>query len=82
MTVADLKLKIFREVDSLEKNRLQEIYGLLINYIRGQKDIDDWDKLSEKQKQGIVDAINEIDSGKGTPHKKVMARIRKNYINA
>jgi len=82
MTVADLKLKIFREVDSLEKNRLQEIYGLLINYIRGQKDIDDWDKLSEEQKQGIVDAINEIDSGKGTPHKKVMARIRKNYINA
>jgi len=82
MTVADLKLKIFREVDSLEKNRLQEIYGVLINYIRSQKDIDDWDKLSEEQKQGIVDAINEIDSGKGTPHKKVMARIRKNYINA
>ena len=82
MTVADLKLKIFREVDSLEKNRLQEIYGVLINYIRGQKDVDDWDKLSEEQKQGIVDAINEIDLGKGTPHKKVMARIRKNYINA
>jgi len=82
MTVADLKLKIFREVDSLEKNRLQEIYGVLINYIRGQKDIDDWDKLSEEQKEGIVEAINEIDSGKGTPHKKVIARIRKNYINA
>jgi hypothetical protein len=82
MTVADLKLKIFREVDSLEKNRLQEIYGVLINYIRGQKDIDDWNKLSEEQKQGIVDAINEIDSGKGTPHKKVMSRIHKNFINA
>jgi hypothetical protein len=82
MTVADLKLKIFREVDSLEKDRLHEIYGVLINYIRGQKDINDWDKLSEEQKQGIVDAISEIDSGKGTPHKKVMSRIRKNYINA
>jgi hypothetical protein len=82
MTVADLKLKIFREVDSLENNRLQEIYGVLINYIRGQKDVDDWEKLSEEQKQGIVDAINEIDSGKGTPHKKVMSRICKDYINA
>jgi hypothetical protein len=82
MTVADLKLKIFREVDSLEKNRLQEIYGVLINYLRGQKDIDDWDKLSEEQQQGIVKAISEIDSGKGNPHKQVMTRIRKKYIHA
>jgi len=79
MTVADLKLKIFRQVDSLQKNRLEEVYGLLINYIRGHKDIDDWDKLSEEQKQGILDAIEEIDKGKGIPHDKLMASIRKKY---
>ena len=79
MTVADLKLKIFRLVDSLQKNRLEEVYGLLINYIRGHKDIDDWDKLSEEQKQGILDAIEEIDKGKGIPHEKLMASIRKKY---
>jgi len=79
MTIADLKLKIFRQVDSLEKNRLEEVYGLLINYIRGHKDIEDWDKLTEVQKQGIFDAIEEIDKGKGAPHKKVMASIRKRY---
>jgi len=79
MTVADLKLKIFRQVDSLQKNRLEEVYGLLINYIRGQKDIDDWDKLSEEQKQGILDAIEEMDKEKGIPHKKLMANIRKKY---
>ena len=82
MTISDLKLKIFRQVDSLEKNRLEELYGVLLNYINGKKDIDDWEKLTEEQKQGIIDAIEEIDSGKGIPHQKVMAEIRKKYSNA
>jgi len=82
MTVAELKLKIFRQIDSLEKNRLEELYGVLKNFINGKKDISDWVKLTEEQKQGILDAIDEIDSGKGIPHEKVMAKIRKNYLHA
>ena len=82
MTASDLKLKIFRQIDSLERNRLEEIYGVLMNYINGHKDIHDWEKLSEEQKQGIIEAIDEIDSGKGIPHQKVMAKIRKKYLNA
>jgi hypothetical protein len=82
MTISDLKLKIFRQVDSLEKNRLEELYGVLINYINGQKDIDDWEKLTIEQKKGIIDAIEEIDSGKGIPNEKVMSTIRKKYLHA
>jgi hypothetical protein len=82
MTIAELKLKIFREVDSMEKNRLEEFYGLLLNYINGRKDISDWDKLTEEQRQGLLDAINEIESGKCIPHKKVMENIRKKFPNA
>jgi hypothetical protein len=82
MTIAELKLKIFRQIDSLEKNRLEELYGVLKNFINGKKDIDDWDMLTEEQKEGIMNAIDEIDSGKGIPHQKVMAKIRKNYLHA
>jgi hypothetical protein len=82
MTVSDLKLRIFREIDSLEKNRLEEFYGLLMNYINGQKDISDWDKLSAIQKKGILDAVDEIDSGKGVPHKAVLDKFRKKYSHA
>lgn len=78
MTVSDLKLKIFRQIDSLEKNRFEELYGVLTNFMNGQKDMNDWDKLTEEQQQGIIEAIDEIDSGKGIPHEKVMANIRKN----
>jgi len=82
VTVSDLKLRIFREIDSLEKNKLEEFYGLLLNYINGKKDLSDWDKLSANQKQGILDAIDEIDSGKGISNKAVLNRLRKKYSHA
>ena len=82
MTVSDLKLRIFRQIDSLEKNKLEEFYGLLMNYINGQKDISDWDKLTEFQKKGIQDAIDEVESGKGISNKIVIDKFRKKYPNA
>lgn len=82
MTVSDLKLKLFRQIDSLEKDRLEELYGVFSNYINGKKDMEDWNELTEEQKQGIVEAIDEIDAGKGIPHSNVMANIRKKYTNA
>ena len=82
MTVSDLKLKIFRQIDSLEKSRLEEFYGLLLNYVNGKKDVSDWEKLSDAQKVGILDAIDEIDSQKGLTHKVVIDKFRKRYLNA
>jgi len=82
MTVSDLKLKIFRQIDSLEKSRLEEFYGLLLNYVNGKKDISEWDKLSETQRQGILDAIDELDSKKGVSNKVVIDKFRKKYSNA
>lgn len=79
MTVSDLKLKLFRQIDTLEKRKLEEIYGVLINIINGQKDISDWDKLSDNQKHGILNAIDEIEGGKGIPNKLVLDKFRKKY---
>jgi hypothetical protein len=82
MTDSDLKLKIFRQIDSLEKSRLEEFYGLLLNYVNGKKDVTDWDKLTTAQKQGILDAIDEMDSQKGVAHEVVIDKFRNKYLNA
>jgi len=82
MTVSDLKLRIFRQIDSLEKSKLEEFYGVLLNYINGQKDISDWDKLSAAQKQGILDAIDEVESGKGIPNKVVLNKFRNKHAKS
>jgi hypothetical protein len=79
MSIADLKLKIFREVDALPKDDLEEVYGLLTNYLRGQQDMNDWHQLPEDQKQGILEAIAEVEKGNGQPHATVMANIREKY---
>jgi hypothetical protein len=79
MTVSDLKIKIFRQIDSLEKNRLEEFYGLLLNYINGKIDISDWEQLSPAQKQGLMDSVDQLDSDKGSSHKVVMDKLRKKY---
>jgi hypothetical protein len=79
MTVSDLKLKIFRQIDSLEKNRLEEFYGLLLNYINGKKDISDWERFTQAQKKGLMEAIDQLDSGNGISHKDVIDKLRKKY---
>ena len=82
MTLSDLKLKIFRQIDSLERNRVEELYSVLLNFLNEKKDINDWERLTDEQRQGIFDAIEEIESGKGIPNDKVMTKIRKKYSHA
>ena len=82
MTVADLKLKIFRQVDALEKSRLEELYGILVNFLNKEKDIEDWGILTDKQKQGLIDSIEEINSGKGIPHEMAITKFRGKFKNA
>lgn len=79
MDTSELKLKIFRHIDSLEKSKLEEFYGILKNYINKKKDTSDWVNLTTDQRQGILNAIDEIDSGKGISHENVMAKYRKKY---
>jgi hypothetical protein len=81
MKVAELKLKIFRQVDSLGKSQLEELHGVFTNYINSRNDINEWSKLSKEQQQGLFDAEKEIESGKGISHEKVMKNVRTRFIN-
>ena len=82
MTVSELKLRLFRKIDALDKSKLEEVYGVLTNYINGQKDISDWDNLSDNQKHGILNAIEELETGNGIPNQVVLNKFRKKYFHA
>lgn len=82
MTVSELKLRLFRQIDTLDESKLEEVYGVLTNYINGLKDISEWDKLSDNQRHGILDAIEELETGKGIPNKVVLDKSRKKYSHA
>jgi hypothetical protein len=79
MDTSELKLKILREIDSLDKSKLQELYGYVQNYVRGTKNISDWDTLSEAQQDGIRQAIDDLDKGVSVVHEDVISKYRKKY---
>ncbi|MDA3904944.1 MAG: hypothetical protein PF484_02600 [Bacteroidales bacterium] len=82
MNASELKLKLFRQIDLLEKSSLEDLYGVLINFINSKKDIEDWVNLTDNQKRGIINAIEEMDSGNGISHNKVINKFRKKYSHA
>ncbi len=79
MDTAELKLKIFRQVDSLEPPKLEEVYGLILNFLNSSKEPDEWAFLTSEQKAGIEEAIAEIEQGKGVAHENVVAEFRDKY---
>jgi hypothetical protein len=82
MTASDLKMEIFRRIETLDKDKLEEFYGVLLNYINGQQNLDEWEKLTEEQKKGLLDSIQEINAGKGSIHAEVMTKFRNKYKDA
>jgi hypothetical protein len=81
MNIAELKIKIFRQVDSLDSNKLEEFYGLMMNYINSKKEVDEWIGVNDDEIQGIEAAIKELDAGKGIPHAQVMSKLRKKHTH-
>jgi len=74
MSTAELKLKLFREIDTLEKSKLEQIYGLVLNFINKDNDTEEWNALTTTQQKGLMDAIEEMNSSEGIDHKKVMEK--------
>ena len=79
MSTAELKLKLFREIDTLEKSKLEQIYGLVLNFINKDNDTEEWNDLTATQPKGFLDAIEEMDSSDGIDHKKVMEKYKNKY---
>lgn len=82
MSSAELKLKLFRQIDNLDKSKVEELYGLFLNFINGKKNLTDWNNLREEEREGILNAVKQIDENTGIPHSKVISRAKKKYANS
>lgn len=79
MSIAELKLKIFRQIDGLDKANLEEAYGILLNYLNSKEDVDEWANLTADQKKGIIEGIEQIENNEGIAHKQVMQKYKHKY---
>jgi len=79
MNAAEIKIDLFRKLDSLKENRLKEAYGLLLNYINSKSGIDEWQDLTQEQQAAIKLGIDQLNNGQGRSHNDVIMDIRNQY---
>ena len=79
MKASEIKVKLFQQIDALDNERLEELYGVLLNFIRGEDSIDEWNKLTDIQQNGIQEGIYELDSNQGISNDIVLEELRKKY---
>ena len=82
MSTAELKLQIFRQIDSLDQKSLEKLHHIVDILIDPQYNSSDWDELTEQQQQGILDAIEEAEAGYIVSHEEVMKKARTKINNA
>ena len=82
MSTEELKLQIFRQVDALDASKLKEFYGLMMNYLNSNRDMVEWIGVSDTEKQGIEDAIKQMNKGEGIKHEQVMANMKNKFTHA
>lgn len=81
MNAAEIKMDLFRKLDSLKGNRLEEAYGILLNFINSKNEIDEWDNLSAEQKSAIQLGIDQLNNGEGKKHTELISDLRKKFLN-
>lgn len=79
MDGTEIKIKMFKQIDSLDKKDLEQLYGMFLNFLNGKVSSNNWDDLSEEQKKGLETGIYELDSDQGIPNDVVMEELRKKY---
>lgn len=79
MNIAELKLKFFRQIDSLDEDKLEQAYGVLLNYINSKDDLDEWNNLTSEQQKGIIDSIEQLENNQGISHKEVIKKYKNKY---
>jgi hypothetical protein len=81
MSTEEIKLQIFRQVETLDRSKLKEFYGVMLNYMNSTKDTAEWFGISDIEKQGIEEAIIQIKEGKGISNEHVMAKMKSKHIH-
>ena len=70
-------MEIFRQIDQLNPNQLKKVYTLLNDTLNRDLDISEWEELSEEQKNGLFDAIKQMDKGLGIASEDVLKRYKR-----
>jgi predicted Fe-S protein YdhL (DUF1289 family) len=79
MDASELKIELWKKIESLNADKLQSVYVLIMNYLDGAHDSGEWISMHESEKQAILDGIRQIEKGISAEHQMVLNESRKKY---
>ena len=79
MNISEFSIKITKEVENLDSKKLDELYGQFLNFLNSNKEDKEWSKLSNDEKEGIEEAISQMDEDKGIPHSIVISKMKAKF---
>jgi predicted transcriptional regulator len=82
MTTLEIKSDLQKRINSLGRNKLNEVKGYLENLEQEDVELIDWLNLSIEHRNRMNESIAQLDAGRFTPHDKVMKELRKIVKNA
>jgi predicted transcriptional regulator len=77
MNSAEVKLDLFRKIDSLDNNDLEKIYARLVELLNEAST--DVTSLSPQVKAALDEALEASQAGKLLSHEEVMQKTREKY---
>ena len=79
MELAELKVDLHEKIEHADGAQLQEIYGLLTNYFNGNESMEEWDSLSEAEKNRTLQSLEQADAGLGESLQDANKRLKAKY---
>ncbi len=77
MNAAEIKLDLFRRIDSLSKTDLEKIYNKFLALMDSTSNY----KLSKAEQNAVEEALAESEKGNTHSHEEVMIEARQKYPN-
>jgi len=77
MNAAEIKLDLFRRIDSLEESELEKVYKILLNLLSKPTEY----CLSDLEKKAIDEALIASEKGEVYSHNKVMKEAKRKHPN-
>ena len=79
MKTAEIKLDLHNKIDNAGSKQLKEIYGLVVNYLNSNYSTEEWDTLTDAQRESITEGLTQAEAGLGKPLSEINKRLRKKY---
>ncbi len=77
MNTSDIKLKLFRKIDSLNEDELKRYYNQILSLLSSSEQY----SLKTNEKKAVDEALEYSKKGKSFTHEEVVEEARRKYPN-